>query len=166
MRFVVLAVFFVAVGIPALQAGAQEASLAITPDSGPCDTPVSVTGSGFPPDVEMIVIATRGGDHGIDGMPTAHSDSSGGFTTIVSFRSDDCLSPAGVVIFACPAEPPICEPKVRVPFTLVTGDLPIAGTGGLEKRAPPYWLLALSLAGAAALVAGLALRANRDGWTT
>lgn len=111
---------------------AQEPSITVTPSSGDCGELVMVSGTGFPADSEMVVIVTRGGDHGIDPVPATETDDAGSFTVSVQVETDGCPSPLGMQAFACAL--PLCDPKVSVPFEItVEPGLPTTGTGRVDS---------------------------------
>lgn len=138
---------------------AQEAFLSIVPESGPCGTTVRVAGSGFPPNVDMVVFARDAGPREFDNEPVTRTDASGNFQVEVEVPIERCPSELGMIVFACPANStPVCEPKVSLPFTVAASSgLPSTGDGPSDKPPGPMPLY-VAFGGALMLAAGIAVR--------
>lgn len=145
----------------------EEAALQISPTSGPCGTPISVFGTGFPPGAEMIVVAKPDLPMGLEFVePVATADQEGAFQVVIAVPDDPAACPDRVVgsdwvVFACAGA--LCEPKARVPFTVTAGALPGAGTGFTAGDTAP-WLPALLLLGAGASATAVGWAARRAHW--
>ena len=104
-------------------AAAQEASISvsITPASGPCGTVVEVTGTGFPPGADMLVLA---GERGQDDEPATTADSAGMFSASLNVTGDACASPAGARILACAFVASACQETVTLRFEFTEEETP------------------------------------------
>jgi len=153
--------FLAVAAVWAAPASANEASISVAPSSGQCGSIVQVTGSGFPPNLDIYVTVTRGGGHHIDPVPTTRSDGAGNFSTSVRVETGGCPSPFGMVAAACPVNSvPVCDPKASAPFTIIEDGLPTAGIGPAQDDALFSQTTASLLAiGATCLAFGAALRA-------
>jgi hypothetical protein len=140
---------------------AADPAISLSPASGPCGSSVLVTGTGFPPARDLLVVAyvPREGGAGFEGVPpTTRTDASGNFSVSVQIPSQKCPSSRGVVVFACGYA--TCRPYASVPFTITDG-LPLTGMGGsTSRRHSERIAAALSLIGAA-LTAAAIVRSKR-----
>ena len=106
-----------AIGAGAGTAAAQEASISvsITPASGPCGTVVEVTGTGFPPGADMLVLA---GDRGQEDEPNATADAVGSFRVSIEVPSSECEFQVGPRIVACAFSSFECQETASLLFEI------------------------------------------------
>lgn len=141
-------------------ASAQEPSISISPASGPCGAVVQVTGTGFPPNAQLAVVAARIRDGDVILPPTVTTDPDGDFATSVQVPTSGCPWPRGFHILACVL--PGCRPRADMPFTVTEqGILPETGMGrGAPALAVPVIAAGLGLLGGGLALVGLGLLAR------
>ena len=144
-------------------AGSEEPQVQISPTFGACGSAIDVTGTGFPPSADMIVVAIPDIAIGLEfEEPAATTDAVGAFHTTITAPDDPAACPgehgSEWIVFAC--VPPDCDPKASAPFTL-TAELPDTGSGFSDSSGHSLPLI-LSVVGLAALgVATLTLVRRR-----
>jgi hypothetical protein len=167
-------------------------ALTISPSSGPCDGAVEVRGSGFEPGTDVLLKLGRpGSDDTLGTLASATADSAGGFVVQFTLGDLGCRAAELDMTFGDPARPqlgigaypatyPTPAPQgippvlavvaysytsAGLPVTPSPRQLPVTGTGPVDRLISPAWpacIGVLAALGLAAVVASLCARRMRS----